>query len=191
MIPHLRQTVDYLQIRVKDNLKRIRTNQDKINNILKEPNSLERNERIQDIKSKNRQLRLENFEGIKIQLQIIKYLNNYRGDLNNFSLEEAENDQLKMFANDQANSGKNEQVMNEFPGATHQNKHNTNSREHVNNELSADDYFNLTVNGEVAFNYDHPFYEDIDFINRLLEHHINTEDYELCQELVTLRDSKI
>lgn len=38
----------------------------------------------------------------------------------------------------------------------------------------------LTIDKNLAFNADHPFYEDIDFIKDLLKEFLKREDYETC-----------
>lgn len=44
--------------------------------------------------------------------------------------------------------------------------------------------FELTINGQIPFNVQHPFYNDDKFFNKLLAYYQNIEDYESCSRLV-------
>ena len=49
------------------------------------------------------------------------------------------------------------------------------------------DFFIATINNEILFDVDHPFYDDKEFIARLLTHYTEVEEYETCaylQELI-------
>jgi hypothetical protein len=56
----------------------------------------------------------------------------------------------------------------------------------MNNDI---DYFQLTVDGIVDFDEKHPFFEDENFFNMLLEHFRNIEDYDYCDYLIKLKNN--
>jgi hypothetical protein len=45
----------------------------------------------------------------------------------------------------------------------------------------------LTLKGIVTFDENHPRFNDMDFIDRLISHYKHTEEYEKCQELYDLK----
>jgi len=49
----------------------------------------------------------------------------------------------------------------------------------------------LTLKGVVAFNENHPKYNDSDFIDKLIAHYETLEQYEKCQELSNLKGKKV
>jgi hypothetical protein len=46
------------------------------------------------------------------------------------------------------------------------------------------DCFELTINGLLPFNTEHPFYNDDNFFHKLLSYYQEIEDYENCSKLV-------
>lgn len=44
--------------------------------------------------------------------------------------------------------------------------------------------FELTINGQLTYNQDHPYYNDDKFFRKLLQHYQSLEDYEKCSKLV-------
>jgi len=53
-----------------------------------------------------------------------------------------------------------------------------------NSNLSRDDYFRLTIEKDISFNNNHPYFRDKDFYNDLFSYFQQTENYEMCAELV-------
>ncbi len=49
--------------------------------------------------------------------------------------------------------------------------------------------FKLTISGEIAYDEDHPLFEDDSFFKKLLDYYKNNEEYEKCQELINLKSS--
>jgi hypothetical protein len=49
----------------------------------------------------------------------------------------------------------------------------------------------LTLKGIVAFDENHPRYNDMDFIDRLIAHYKRTEEYEKCKELYDLKSKLV
>ena len=50
--------------------------------------------------------------------------------------------------------------------------------------MDFDTYFDLTIENEIDFNEEHPYYRDIKFIKRLIDNYIEVEEYEKCAELM-------
>ncbi len=50
--------------------------------------------------------------------------------------------------------------------------------------INEEDCFELTVNGQLLFNSQHPFYDNKKFFDRLLNYFQGIEDYENCNKLV-------
>ncbi len=46
-----------------------------------------------------------------------------------------------------------------------------------------EEVFQLTVRRVVPFDENHPFYKDLNFIEEMIEYHLQREEYERCQEL--------
>ncbi len=49
--------------------------------------------------------------------------------------------------------------------------------------------FDLTINGKIAYDEDHPLYNDDSFFAKLLDYYKSNEEYEKCQELINLKSS--
>ena len=46
------------------------------------------------------------------------------------------------------------------------------------------DYFELTINGCIPFDEEHPLYNNSDFFEQLLQHYQDVENYEMCGTLL-------
>ncbi|MGM0529964.1 MAG: hypothetical protein ACQER7_01275 [Bacteroidota bacterium] len=55
---------------------------------------------------------------------------------------------------------------------------------------SRENILKLTINGEIPFNENHPFYWDEAFFNDLLSYYEKIEDYETCNNLLNKRKKK-
>lgn len=53
--------------------------------------------------------------------------------------------------------------------------------------MSEDNCFEMTVNGKISFDSNHPFFRNDDFYNKLLSHFQRIEDYERCMHLVNAK----
>jgi hypothetical protein len=58
---------------------------------------------------------------------------------------------------------------------------------HKNSNLTRDDYFRLTIENDISFDHDHPYFRDKDFFNELFLYFQQTENYEMCSELVKFK----
>lgn len=50
------------------------------------------------------------------------------------------------------------------------------------------DFFNETIEGTILFNENHPLFKDEIFINKLIEHYLEKEDYEECKRLFQIKE---
>ena len=168
MKEQLKQTIELLKKRVQYNLGIIHQNEKGVREILQEPVSTNRSERLDEKFGINKKMLEENNDSIKIQLNIIKFLDKYSKQLETF-IEETEKENVE-----------------------HQPKQ-TESKQETNyeiEELTRDDYFDLTIHKSLDFDEKHPLFEDQDFFYQLMEHFTNLEDYEMCSKLVSSRKKK-
>src|SRR6056297_495074 len=86
MITNLRQTNEYLKERVNNNLSIIRDNEKVIRDIIKEPFTKSREERLNKVKETNKKLLAENRDAIRLQLQIVQYLYDHRFTLKKINI---------------------------------------------------------------------------------------------------------
>lgn len=56
-------------------------------------------------------------------------------------------------------------------------------------KLSGSQYFEMTINGVLPFNQEHPYFHDDAFFNKLMKHYENIEAYEDCNKLIQERYS--
>lgn len=161
MLKKLKYSVDILKKRVLDNLDLIHENESIIREILKEPVSKERSEKLNRQFSLSKNLLKENTDAIKLQKEINNYIENYYIDLVEYSQKSETEKRLQ-----------------------------EKSKEKETFELSKDEYFDITIHGEIIFDSHHPYLKDEDFINRLLSHFISTENYEVCSQLLGLDNPK-
>jgi len=150
MVTQLKQTVEKLKSRVQNNLNVIHKNEKIVKKLLEEPVSNERSWKLEEKYYENKKLLKENDESIRLQLQLTKFIDTYRNEL-----EETEENQL--------------------------NK--TEVSKETQSPLTKEDIFNLTISKELQFNEDHPYFNDEEFFNELMDHFSNIEDYEMCSFL--------
>lgn len=55
--------------------------------------------------------------------------------------------------------------------------------------LTRDDYFKLTIENDITFNFNHPYFNDQDFFNELFNYYQETENYEMCAILLKMKQS--
>jgi hypothetical protein len=71
------------------------------------------------------------------------------------------------------------------------NQENTNESQNPEKESmpTREEFFEMTIKNEISFSPSHPYYDDEDFFNQLLEYYKSIEDYETCSILVKNRPS--
>jgi hypothetical protein len=152
MINQLRKTVEELKSRVQNNLDIIHKNERVVKKLLEEPVSNERSRKLEVKYQENKKLLKENNDSIKLQLQLSKFIDTYKNEL-----EETEENQME--------------ATQEEPEAP----------------LSKEEVFELTATKEIPFDENHPYYNDEEFFNDLMEHFTSVEDYEMCSFLMEKR----
>jgi len=60
-----------------------------------------------------------------------------------------------------------------------------------NLRLTREDYFKLTVEKDIEFDFNHPYFEDPEFFTELFSHFEYTENYEMCAHLITVKKEKL
>ena len=159
----LKQTLEILRRRVRYNLSIIHKNEKYVREILQEPVSSDRSERLDEKFNTNKSMLEENNDSIKIQLSIIKFLDKYGIRFDEFN-EFIEN-----------NPEENNSLIIE----------NLVSSE--TKELTWDDYFDLTILKGIDFDERHPYFENQEFFDELMIYFTDVEDYEMCSKLVASR----
>ncbi len=159
MVENLKSTVEVLKQRVKFNLNLIRDIELEIKEILKEPVSKERSEKLDRRFYINKQIIKENNRAIKLQKSILEYLESYHDELSQFP----------------------ETIEVENP------KESIALRKKI--ELKREDYFELTVNKDIEYDNHHPYFKDESFAKDLMSYFIEVEDYEMCAKLISLKDN--
>ena len=159
MVENLKSTVEVLKQRIKFNLNLIHEIELEIKEILKEPVSRERSEKLDRRFNTNNQIIKENNEAIKLQKSIIEFLKSYHDELSQFpETIEVENPQKTIALSKKI-------------------------------ELKREDYFELTVNKDIEYDNQHPYFKDESFTKDLICYFIEVEDYEMCAKLVSLKDN--
>jgi hypothetical protein len=162
----LRATIEEMKNKVQFNLNKIHENERMIRELLKKPVSTSRSEQLEEKFSLNKEMLRENKDAIKIQLSLVQFLNEYRDSLGEYEK-------------------RTDQIVAEVEKETTENK----VKEQEDEAVEMQRIFNLTVAGELPYDEHHPFYEDTAFIDHLLEHYQEHEEYEKCAPLVEMRNS--
>ncbi len=172
MIERIEDTIKLLRQRVGSNLRDIKISEQVIREILKEGQSDERDEKLNTRYNCNKKLLAENNDSINLQLTLLKYLTKYR----NVIKEEME-----------------ASVEIKYNHSTEENSYSSKTaeadkRSSDSKGLEPDECFQLTVNGEIRFNKEHPYFDDENFVNRLINHFSELEDYEMCQFIKDIKE---
>jgi hypothetical protein len=181
MRDQLRKTIELLRQHVQKNLEIIHQNERKVREILREPVTNERSERLSEKYSKNKDMLQENNEFIKLQLSIVRLLDKYKQSLD-YSLPHSQElkTEYKEFEPEK------EEKRPEKPVS------NSDTKEELRKEylakFSREDYMELTANEMMPFDEHHPYFHDESFIDELLERFIQTENYEMCAHLQSLKE---
>jgi len=134
----IKQVIDFLRAEVNSNLSKIRQNEKKIKELIKQPLSSQRTTNLEETYNINKVLLESNKEAINLQMNLINYLNKQRASL---------------------------KVLD------------TTSNFYSDPDI---DYFELTVNGCLPFDEEHPLYDNSDFFEQLFKHYQDVENYEMC-----------
>ena len=160
MKDELRKVVELLKKQVKTNLEIIHTNEEFVRTILNEPVSDSRSGLLETKFKLNKSLLHENNESIKLQFEIIKFLEKHGEGLDNKGNIDEKLKQINELK--EINVNKNEAGL----------------------EYSKDDYFYMTINGDLLFDTMHPYFNNNEFRKKLLKYYIDCEDYEMCDYII-------
>jgi len=155
MMTSLKEAIEALKLRVRFNLTLVHEVEEEIKEILKEPVSAQRSEKLNERFIKNKKLMNENEESLKIQRSLINYLEKYHDELSQFP-----------------------EVI-EFNSAKEKNTLEVSTKI----EIKREDYFEITINKSIEYDNLHPYFKDERFANDLLSYFIEIEDYEMCARL--------
>ena len=64
---------------------------------------------------------------------------------------------------------------------------NQNASSNFGKNLSREDFLKLTIQSDLTFDSSHPYFNDNDFFNELLSYFQQTENYEMCAELIRIK----
>ncbi|NOQ24202.1 MAG: hypothetical protein GQ564_02470 [Bacteroidales bacterium] len=176
MIKQLWETVELLKQHVQKNLNIIYENEKEVKEFLKEPVSESRSQKLKVKFQENKLLIIENNDFIRLQLYIIHLIDKYRKPLNNDNTGEQINEEN--ISGNISVSGSGSQIAQQNPV---KEEPKTYTREEI---------FDLTISGQIQYDYLHPFIDDNDFLNELMEYFIKTEDYEMCKRLKAFKKEK-
>ncbi|NOU19011.1 MAG: hypothetical protein HOO91_15755 [Bacteroidales bacterium] len=165
--------VNMLKERINQNFKIIRENEEVIKNILIQPLVENRSELISKSYNINRQLRDENRDMLRIQVELVNYLKKlkevYKSNTNDINVRNASID-------DDASMNTDQNVEYSFS---------------INDENNDDDLvFSQTISGELIFESSHPKFNDESFFLRLINYYKESEYYEMCSLLLKLKGKK-
>lgn len=188
------QLLDALRIRVQHNLSVIHTNETEIRQVLTEPLSGDRSQKLSTRFALSKKILQENKDNLQIQNMIVNFLSKY-DQVPNFTQEISairDYEQIYLFNQNKEDKQSNENVLPELTDS----EENIHSSGHVKQiaktvtEKKYDPLFALTTNGKLKFNRAHPLFYDDNFYQNLLDYHIQREEYEICSQLVRLDRTK-
>jgi hypothetical protein len=154
MVTQLRQTIEKLKSRVQKNLNVFYENERIVKKLLEEPESEERNQKLEEKYYENKQLLKENDDSIKLQLQLTKFIDTYEKEL-----EKTEEEQF----------------------------YNPEAAKETNESLTKEEIFELTKTKDLQFDENHPYFDDEEFFDELMDYFSSIEDYEMCSALMENR----
>ena len=188
MKSQMNSLLETLRTRVKANLETIHENEKKIRQVLSEPLSTDRSEKLKSYFNFSREILLENSDNLLIQKQLREFISKYK-ELpqynevlltlqNQMSNENAENEQDE--------SQRISKILDEVKSINRQmglsvEPENSNSDE-------SQSLLSRTIQGEILFNSAHPMFYNEQFYNKLLNFHIAREEYEICAKIKKARD---
>ena len=198
----MNELLESLRKRIADNLATVRNNEQEIRKILKEPLSNQRSYNLSNRQAVSKKILQENAENLKIQNMIVAFLSNYKdipeytellGSIKKFELgltqtqnsskeKSAEIRTDKFEANTQpadANSKLNKKIVTEDASTPV-------FIEKIADKIGAS-LFELTATGKLAYNRAHPKFNDPEFFDKLMNYHIEKEEYEMCAKLQKTR----
>lgn len=166
--------VNMLKERINQNFRIINENEEVIKNILIQPFVENRSELVSKSYSINRMLRDENRDMVRIQIELVNYLNKIKEVYKN----NADDTNMPNVSIDDDNTSLSTNKFEEYSFS-------------INDEKNDDDQvFSQTISGELIFESSHPKFNDENFFLRLINHYKESEYYEMCSLLLKLKGKK-
>ncbi len=180
--------LETLRNRVKANLETLHENEKKISQVLSEPLSSDRSEKLKFHFNFSREILLENSDNLQIQKQLREFISKYN-ELPQYS--EAlfsQNSQMNIenAENEQHESQRISNILDEIKSINSQMGLHVQPENSISDENSS--LFSRTIQGEILFNPLHPMFYNEQFYNKLLNFHIAREEYEICAKIKKAKD---
>ncbi|NVO11558.1 MAG: hypothetical protein HXX16_16465 [Bacteroidales bacterium] len=166
--------VNMLKERIYQNFKIISENEEVIKNILIQPFVENRSELVSKSYNINRQLRDENRDMVRIQIELVNYLNKIKEVYKN----NANDTNVRNISIDDDNTSLNVNKFQEYNFSINDVKNND------------DLVFFQTISGELIFESSHPKFDDENFFLRLVNYYKELEYYEMCSFLNKIKGRK-
>jgi hypothetical protein len=192
----INQLLEELRERVERNISLLRENEAHIRKILAEPLSNQRSENLKTRSDLSKTILAENSDFLLMQNTIIAFQNKYKNPIEYKETLNSINDFESQVRNKFQEINNQISKINEI--GISRNELNENSQKEdqpiqqknsaLSEEQIQDSIFRLTVKGEMAFNRDHPYFNDETFFDELLSYHTLREEYEICNNLVRLKN---
>ncbi|MFW5657829.1 MAG: hypothetical protein ACOCYF_00115 [Bacteroidota bacterium] len=163
----LQKALDGLKNHVHHNLIEIRKSQMVIRDILQEPVSSDRSDKLDREYKSNKELLKENQDFINLQLTIVSFIEKYSSIIDEGGDEKIFPDEVSEFISP------DEKELSPETGPD-----------------SDDVLFEKTITGQLEYNIFHPRYKNEEFFARLLKYYQEKEDYEQCSILVNVNNNR-
>ena len=161
------ELLEILQTLVQENAQRMSNNSKEINNLqVNSVPSADRNRKISALYYQNKELANNNSEYITMHSKLLKLLSDLQ-KYDNIIFEEQKS---------------KEQIIEEINDSVHNMPPLNYSKDQ---KPSYNECFEVTANGDLEFDDNHPYYDDEKFRKKLYEHFIETEQYE---KLISMSD---
>lgn len=188
MKSQMNSLLETLRTRVKANLETIHENEKKIRQVLSEPLSSDRSEKLKSLLSFSREILLENNDNLLIQKQLCEFISKYK-ELPHY------NEVLLALPNRMGNENTEDeqgdsQRVSKFLDEVKSINSQMGFEVEPDNLNSIEPYslFSRTIQGEILFNSTHPMFKNEQFYNKLLNFHIAREEYEVCAKIKKAKD---
>jgi len=188
----MNKLLEALKARVIENLNSIRVNENEIRQILTEPLSGIRSQKLSERYALSKKILKENEDNLKIQNLIVDFFSKYR-NVPDFNKEISELKTLEKGINSFQKGGFNlNQIFSNFNEAEKEDKNPQNSEIEQDSTIETSNTFDIlndTITGRIEYDKNHPMFGNVRFFEKLLNFYIQREEYEVCAKLVKENES--
>ncbi|HOP04783.1 MAG TPA: hypothetical protein PL017_08780 [Tenuifilaceae bacterium] len=188
----MNKLLEALKARVIENLNSIRVNENEIRQILTEPLSGIRSQKLSERYALSKKILKENEDNLKIQNLIVDFFSKYR-NVPDFNKEISELKTLEKGINSFQQGGFNlNQIFSNFNEAEKEDKNPQNSEIEQDSTIETSNTFDIlndTITGRIEYDKNHPMFGNVRFFEKLLNFYIQREEYEVCAKLVKENES--